>query len=625
MPPLRRKILYLAWQDFRRTWPQLVLSDFLARAFAAMICMPIISLMLKLFLTQTEDGILQDEEILQFLLHPIGLIAGVLVGAVSLVALFATQGLQMVILFGATENRLITYLGAARYLAKYLWQWFCAASQVLIRILPLIAVCLAGLYALYRLFLSDYDINYYLTVQPVEFWEALGVAALLLTLFLLAVMRKMAGWILVLPLILLGGESGNRSLRTSKQLVSPMVWKITGLLFFWLLMICLVSFLAALIFSFVGNLLVPQVGASLVVLAVGLITALILTGLGQILLTAFTTAFFSAVIVRLYCSLSKKAQLSPPLAKVGTLGQSAGLRLPGKRFLCVGVGLLIGIGAGAYFSAEQMMDGAKTEIIAHRGASAVAPENTLSAFKKAIAEGADWIELDVQENADGVVVVAHDNDFMKVARRNLKVWDATNEQLKDLDIGSWFGQEFSDQRVPTLKQALELAKGHLGVMIELKYYGHDDRLESRVVDLVEQMGMANNIQIMSLKLAGLRKAMKMRPQWKYGLLNAASIGDLTQLDVNFLALNAKAASRTMIARAHAQGMKVYVWTVNDPMQMWVLISRGADGIITDDPAMMHKVMEVRQQFGAIGRLLLTITIERGWLKRPQNNSSASDV
>jgi glycerophosphoryl diester phosphodiesterase len=93
----------------------------------------------------------------------------------------------------------------------------------------------------------------------------------------------------------------------------------------------------------------------------------------------------------------------------------------------------------------------------------------LAAFQRAIDEKADWIELDVQENADDIVVVAHDSDFMKVARNDIKIWDATTEDLRHIDIGSWFGPEFSDQRVPTLREALEVAKSKLGVVIELKY------------------------------------------------------------------------------------------------------------------------------------------------------------
>ena len=100
-----------------------------------------------------------------------------------------------------------------------------------------------------------------------------------------------------------------------------------------------------------------------------------------------------------------------------------------------------------------------------------------------------------------------------------------------------------------------MAKGELGVIIELKYYGHDRNLESRVVDVVEETEMSSNIKIMSLKRAGLSKAKELRPNWPHGLLNTTSIGDLTRLDLDFLALNSVAASWAMINSLHKQGMK----------------------------------------------------------------------
>ena len=201
----------------------------------------------------------------------------------------------------------------------------------------------------------------------------------------------------------------------------------------------------------------------------------------------------------------------------------------------------------------------------------------------------------------------------------------SNEELRDLDIGSWFGPEFSDQRVATLRGALELARDRAGVVIELKYYGHARELEARVVEVVEQTRMESQVQIMSLKLPGLRKSSGLRPEWPHGLLNSASVGDLTRLEVDFLALNAKAASRAMIRRAHKRGMRVYVWTVNEPVQMSVMMSRGADGIITDEPALARQVMEIRDQLTPIGRLILWIAGESGMLRGVHEASLEDDA
>jgi len=117
--------------------------------------------------------------------------------------------------------------------------------------------------------------------------------------------------------------------------------------------------------------------------------------------------------------------------------------------------------------------------------------------------------------------------------------------------------------VPLLREVLERARGRGKVMIELKYYGHDENLEQRVVDLVEELGQAGSVVVMSLEYDQVRRMRALRPDWTLGLLTAKAVGDLTALDADYLAVNAGLASRGFVHRAHGRGKKVYVWTIND--------------------------------------------------------------
>ncbi len=222
-------------------------------------------------------------------------------------------------------------------------------------------------------------------------------------------------------------------------------------------------------------------------------------------------------------------------------------------------------------------------------------------------------------------MIQHDRDFMRAAGVSLEVWNATAADLAGIDVGSVFGPEFSDQRTPTLREVLELAKGQAGVFIELKYYGHDRELEAKVVDLVEAVGMESDIVVMSLEYDGVRKTAALRPAWTYGLLNVVSLGDLTRLDVDFLALSANAASYAMIRRAQRRGMKVYAWTINDPVQMWVMMSRGVDGIITDQVALARQVQELREDLTPLGRLVIWLAGEAGLLRGVEQSSAREDA
>jgi glycerophosphoryl diester phosphodiesterase len=266
--------------------------------------------------------------------------------------------------------------------------------------------------------------------------------------------------------------------------------------------------------------------------------------------------------------------------------------------------------AGALLLERLRLDD-ETIVIAHRGAAAFAPENTLAAFERAIEDGADYIELDVQETADGEVIVLHDSDFMKLAGVPLKIWDANYAQLGDIDIGSWYAPEFSNERVPTLRQVLEECKGRVRVVIELKYYGHDQRLEERVVEIIEETGMAANVILMSLDYDGVRKLKALRPDWTVGLLAAKAVGNLTNVDADFLAVNAGMGTRRFLRQARGANKPVYLWTVNDAAQMSRFMSMGFDGIITDDPAQARAVLERRAELNVAERLVLSLIVWAG--------------
>ena len=115
------------------------------------------------------------------------------------------------------------------------------------------------------------------------------------------------------------------------------------------------------------------------------------------------------------------------------------------------------------------------------------------------------------------------------------------------------------------------------------------------------------------------------PTWTYGLLNAVALGDLTHLDVDFLALTANAASYGMVRRAHRRGMKVYAWTIDDPVQMSVMMSRGVDGIITDQVALVRQVQELRAKLTPFGRFVVWMAGEAGLLRGMEKSSSRDEA
>jgi glycerophosphoryl diester phosphodiesterase len=620
-----RTIMGQSLRDFRRTWPQLILTDLLARVLGIIVLTPVVGLLLSLFLATTSTGVVTDGAIVGFLLHPIGLSALLIVSVVALGILFAETGQLMVIGFGSIEDRRATWLEALKYAFGHVRALIDLAWFGVVRLLPISLPFLAAVGALYWFLLRTYDINYYLTRKPPVFLAVVVVAGLLLTVMALLIIIRIAGWLLALPMVLFEGMGGRQAMRASKEATAAHRRKFALWLVGWIVAVILLSALVTFVAGRLGGGLISRESSSLTVLVVGLSAVFVVSGLANLAVMVCSTALFPLLVVRLYRSVAGPGELNPEIAARGTLGEKATWRIPGKTILWAGAVALVVIAVGGYMTMRGLDWGDQAQIIAHRGGAGVAPENTMAAFKRGIADGTDWLELDVQENAAGVVVIEHDRDFMRVAGANLEVWKATDVDLADLDVGSFFGPSFSNQRVPTLREVLELAKGQAGVFIELKYYGHNRSLEEKVVDLVEETGMASDIVIMSLDYEGVRRAAALRPTWTYGLLNTVALGDLTHLDVDFLGLTANASSYWTVRHAHRSGMKVYAWTIDDPVQMSVMMSRGVDGIITNQVALARQVQELRAKLTPLGRFVVWMAGETGMLRGIEKSSVKDEV
>ena len=232
-------------------------------------------------------------------------------------------------------------------------------------------------------------------------------------------------------------------------------------------------------------------------------------------------------------------------------------------------------------------------ITAHRAGPRPAPENSLAALRAGIAAGADFAEIDVQKTADGVIVVVHDEDFRRLAGVARTVRSMNYEEIREIDIGSHLGPSFAGERVATLDEFIAGAGSRIGLNIELKYYGrdHDPTLARDVVALLRARGFRSRAVISSLSTAGLADVRRLDPTIAVGAIVSATIGDLTRLDLDFLSLRAPLVTPALIRRARRRGLKVDAWTVDDRATAISLIDRGADNLITDDPAMARRALD----------------------------------
>ena len=238
--------------------------------------------------------------------------------------------------------------------------------------------------------------------------------------------------------------------------------------------------------------------------------------------------------------------------------------------------------------------------IAHRGARDVAPENTLAAFRAAMDAGADGIELDVTRCATGEIVVIHDDTLDRTTDGCGAVGATPLEALRALDAGSWFSPDFAGERVPLLHEVLDLVAGQMRVNIEIK--GHrllGDGTEGDIAEMVLARGMENQVVVSSFNPAALWRMRWAAPGLQRGFLygTATPIG-ITRGWAQLLARpQALHPHHTMlrsedVRRLKARGYRVNAWTVNDAVEMQRMIALGVDGIITDHPAKLSKLLPV---------------------------------
>jgi glycerophosphoryl diester phosphodiesterase len=342
-------------------------------------------------------------------------------------------------------------------------------------------------------------------------------------------------------------------------------------------------------------LLVPVIGA--------LFVSFTLT---QLLVNMAATAGFSLLGMHWYIELepskaARKSRRQPPKE----LPQQPGTRISGL-WVLGGAALsviLAAITGWLLLSNADLED--RTEVMAHRGASGSAPENTLAAVEKAISDGAHWVEIDVQRTADDQVVVVHDRDLMKIGGKPLVVTQSRYADLARVDVGSWFDAAFADQRIPTLQSVLECCKGRIKVNIELKYYVWDEQLALRVIHIVEQSRTEEEIVIMSLKPEAVDQVRSLRPDWQVGLLSAGALGNLARVDADFLAVHSRMVTSGFVRRTYRAGKTLYVWTVNDAAGMTRQFGLGVDALITDKPALAIRLLDQRAKMDPVERLLVT--------------------
>ena len=235
--------------------------------------------------------------------------------------------------------------------------------------------------------------------------------------------------------------------------------------------------------------------------------------------------------------------------------------------------------------------------IAHRGYSQVAPENTLAAFEAAARCGADMIETDIHVCGSGEIVVVHDDDVAATTDGTGRVANLTLAELKRLDAGAWFSPAFAGQRIPTLDDLIEFYQAHPGLELLLEFKGDWAEADARrVADALSDASLRDRCILESFSPATMAALQRVAPNFRRGLLIDTPYGPPThsveQLitfaqELGCMAL-CPAVELTLnhpdlVAKCHAAGLQVMVWTADQPAEFTALINLKVTGICTNRP------------------------------------------
>jgi len=225
-------------------------------------------------------------------------------------------------------------------------------------------------------------------------------------------------------------------------------------------------------------------------------------------------------------------------------------------------------------------------IVAHKGYSSKAPENTMDAFELADqTENANLIELDVWSTKDGIPVVVHNESIKAATGVDAFVYDYTYEELRQMPAPySMSAEDFPDARIPSLEDVIATYADTTPLLIEIKGYKKDEELPAKIVALMEKYNCIDRSMIHSGDYAALRAVKLCNPNIKCGLIQAIVTGDCYDLPyVDFLSVEHSFVTTQMVNQLHNRGKKIYVWTVNRNDYISKLKALNVDGYITDYP------------------------------------------
>ncbi|WP_404374524.1 glycerophosphodiester phosphodiesterase family protein [Vreelandella aquamarina] len=607
----------------------LIAYHLLFTLLASALLVPAVAWLSQRFLAQLNRTVVTTDALLGLLFSPLGLLVMLAGLGITFLLIYWQQAGMLQVAVRPKDNHY-------RLAFEALWlstrRLPALAVLVILQVgahLLLLAPFMMALAWLYDLWLGGIDPYYLQRIRPAVLWYFLACALPLVAIWITLAAWLYLRWLLALPLVALESCPPHQALKRSVHLTRG--WhRSIGIAVLTLLLVIIGLPIATtwLFDSVVTPLLwwLPEHNAVLIPAMFAYLTGYVLITLTITFLGIATNALLSAC---LYLQLAHhKPRPAPPSPDAH----------PGRMAWAIELSVLVFAGLQAWWILNSFEIRDNVAIIAHRGSSMVAPENTLSAVSQALEDGADAIELDVRLSADHQVMLYHDRTLARLTGDTREFGELTRAELSEFDVGSWFGDAFQDERIAGLDDALATVRGRASLMIDMKALpGQEQALAQAVIEALEHesdiryrcwatqhealtavtaCGFPNTLMEMRMATMSpeLVRFIKQRaPELRVTLLAQLILpGTLNRREFDALGLRHNRISHQEVKLAAHFGYEVHAWTVNDQARMSALIDLGVDAIITDYPDRLRTLTEDRRALSDGGLMLVKL---RNWLRQ----------
>ena len=581
----------------------LILCQMIFAIVMFLVIAPVFSFIFEVAIKSSAFSYLKLENVIPFLVKPLTLLCIFSILIIGAVVLLSNMSLLLTFFSYVHQDKKMNLF----------WIYVLSAKRALIAIRPKNIGIIVAVWAMMLLSNTTVFVGIFTRIRIPNYaartFGQLKEVKIFLILIIFLLLIYLVRYLFSIPYCILEGSSLKKALKQSRFLKKGKTLRTIGYFILWNLGVaCIIAIIyfamVAIIAVLVAIIVVPSRAVSVFLLIYDKINFYV-GGFSAI----FGMVANMALLSTLFCEYRElDGEIEPVLRQTFT-------KLPSnKRIAVVIVSVLVVL--DVYWLYDISHNGPTTalenfeytQITSHRGSSYYAPENTIPAVERAIEDGSNYAEIDVQMTKDGVVVLNHDLNLIRTIGLNKYIYNLNFEDLRKLDGGSWFSKEFAGTKIPTLEEVLLISKGKIKLNIELKLNQCSDDLEEKVVALIEQYHFERQCVITSSSQAALINVKELNSDIRTGkIMSFSFLQNRDQEGVDFFSVRSIFVTEPMVNAAHKRGKEIHVWTVDDKKELNRMKQLGVDNIITDNPLLAREVLyeeESSKPFLAILKIAL---------------------